>query len=66
MSEGDTFWISLGEKFFGLLVVIIGGMLLYYTMTSTVQLGHFPGLFAFLGVFVIAIGVILLLARAPE
>jgi hypothetical protein len=66
MSEGDTFWISLGEKFFGLLVLIIGGMLLYYTITSTVQLGPFPGLFAFLGVFVVAIGVVLLLVRPPE
>jgi hypothetical protein len=66
MSEGDTFWISLGEKFFGLLVAIVGGMLLYYTFTSSAQLGVFPGLFGFIGVFVVAIGVVLLLVRPTE
>ncbi len=66
MSEGDTFWISLAEKFFGLLVAIVGGMLLYYTITSSAQLGSFPALFGFLGVIVVAIGVVLLLFRAPQ
>jgi hypothetical protein len=35
MSEGDTFWISLAEKFFGLLLTIIGALSLYLTLTST-------------------------------
>ncbi|HII85527.1 TPA: hypothetical protein HA273_02910 [Candidatus Bathyarchaeota archaeon] len=66
MSEGDTFWISLGEKFFGILILILGALLLYYTATSTAQLAPFPGLFGFLGIIVIAIGVVLLLVRPPE
>jgi hypothetical protein len=53
MSEGDTFWISLGEKFFGLLLLVLSVLLLYYTATSTVQLSVFTGLFGFLGVAVI-------------
>ncbi len=66
MSEGDTFWISLGEKFFGLLVVILGALLLYYTATSTGELGGFTGLFGFLGIVVLAIGVVLLIVKPPE
>jgi hypothetical protein len=66
MSEGDTFWISLGEKFFGLLLLILSVLLLYYTATSTVQLSVFTGLFGFLGVAVLVIGIVLLLAKPPE
>jgi len=66
MSEEDTFWISLGEKFFGLLILILGALLLYYTATSTDQLGGFWGVFAFLGVAVLAVGIVMLLVRSPE
>jgi hypothetical protein len=66
MSEGDTFWISLGEKFFGLLLLILSVLLLYYTATSTVQLSMFTGLFGFLGVAVLVIGIVLLLVKPPE
>jgi hypothetical protein len=66
MSEGDTFWISLGEKFFGLLLLILSVLLLYYTATSTVQLSVFTGLFGFLGVAVLVIGIVLLLVKPPE
>jgi len=50
MSEGDTFWLSLAEKFFGLLLVIIGALFLYFTLTSTAALGVFTGLFGFLSI----------------
>src|SRR3990172_7442221 len=33
--EGDTFWISLAEKFFGLILLIIGSILLYFKATIT-------------------------------
>ncbi len=66
MSEGDTFWISLGEKFFGLLLLILGVLSLYYTATSTAQLGGFWGLFGFLSAALLATGVVLLLVRPPE
>ena len=66
MSEGDTFWISLGETFFGLLLLVLSVLLLYYTATSTVQLSVFTGLFGFLGVAVLVIGIVLLLVKPPE
>jgi len=66
MSEGDTFWLSLAEKFFGLLLTIIGALFLYFTATSTAALGVFSGFFGFLGIVVLIIGVFLLLVRPPE
>jgi len=66
MSEGDTFWISVGEKFFGLLLLITGALLLYYTATSTTSLGIFSAFFGFLSIVVLVIGVLLLIVRPPE
>jgi hypothetical protein len=64
--EGDTFWISLSEKFFGLLLTIIGAVFLYFTVTSIDALGAFTGFFGFLSVVVLAVGVFLLLVKPPE
>jgi hypothetical protein len=66
MSEQDTFWISLGERFFGLLLLIIGAILLYFTVTSTTDLGAFTAFFGFLSIVVLAVGVVLLLVKPPE
>jgi len=64
--EGDTFWVSLAEKFFGLLIIIIGAVLLYFTATSTDVLGVFTAFFVLLGIALLAIGVFLLLVKPPE
>jgi len=66
MSEGDTFWLSLAEKFFGLLLTIIGSLFLYFTLTSTTALGVFTGFFGFLGIVILLIGLFLLIVRPPE
>jgi hypothetical protein len=66
MSEGDTFWVSLAEKFFGFLLTIVGVLFLYFTLTSTAALGGFTGLFGFLSVVVLIIGLFLLIVRPPE
>ena len=66
MSEGNTFWLSLAEKFFGLLLTIIGALFLYFTVTSTAALGVFTGLFGFLSIVVLIIGLFLLVVRPPE
>jgi membrane-bound ClpP family serine protease len=65
MSEGDTFWVSLSEKFLGILLTIIGALFLYFTLTST-ALGAFAGLFGFLGVVVLIAGLFLLIVRPTE
>ena len=64
--EGDTFWASLAEKFFGLIVIIIGGVLLYLTATSTSTLGAFSIFFGVVSVILLAIGLFLLLVRPTE
>ena len=66
MSEGDTFWLSLAEKFFGLLLTILGALFLYFTLSSSAALGAFTGLFGFLSIVVLIIGLFLLLVRPPE
>jgi len=66
MSDEDTFWISLGEKFFGLLILVLGAVLLYFTVTSSAQLAAFTAFFAFLSIVLLAVGVVLLLVRPPE
>jgi len=66
MSEGDTFWLSLAEKFFGLLLAIVGGLFLYFTLTSTASLGVFTGLFGLMSSVILLIGLFLLIVRPPE
>ncbi len=66
MSEEDTFWISLGERLFGLLLIIIGAILLYFTATSTAELAAFAAFFGFLSIAILAVGVVLLIAKPPE
>jgi len=64
--EGDTFWVSLSEKFLGLIVTIIGALLLYFTLTSISALAAFSGFFGFLSIALLAVGVFLLLVKPPE
>ncbi|HMK94273.1 MAG TPA: hypothetical protein VK536_02610 [Candidatus Limnocylindrales bacterium] len=64
--EGDTFWVSLAEKFFGIIVIVIGGVLLYLTATSTGELGAFSIFFGIVSIILLAIGLFLLLVRPTE
>jgi hypothetical protein len=66
MSEGDTYWVTLAEKVVGIVLIIISGLLLYYTLTSTDTLGGFTWMFAVLGAVVLIVGIFLLLVRPPE
>ncbi len=63
--EGDTFWVSLAEKFFGLLLIIIGAVMLFFTAT-TGGLGAFSVFFGFVSAVMLIIGLFLLLVRPPE
>jgi predicted phage tail protein len=66
MSTDETFWISLAEKFFGLILTIIGALFLYFTIISTSALGVFTSFFGFLGIVVLLAGLFLLLVKPPE
>ena len=63
--EGATFWVSLAEKFFGFLLIVIGALFLYFTATSTTALGVFSGFFGFLSIVLLAVGVFLFLVKTP-
>ncbi|MGD0070054.1 MAG: hypothetical protein ABSB71_00635 [Candidatus Bathyarchaeia archaeon] len=64
--EGDTFWVSLAEKFFGIILIIIGAIMLYFTATSTSVLGGFSLFFGILSLIMLIIGLFLLVVRPPE
>ena len=64
--EGDTFWVSLTERIFGLLLIVIGAVMLYYTATSTRHLGGFSVLFGALSVILVLLGIFLLIVKPPK
>jgi len=64
--EGDTFWVSLAEKLLGLVLLGIGAFMLYFTATSTDNLGGFSLFFGVLSLIMLIIGLFLLLVKPPE
>jgi hypothetical protein len=64
--EGSTFWITLTEKFIGLVLVCLSIFLFYFTATSTGVLSAATGLFTFLGVVVLVGGAFLIVTKPPE
>jgi uncharacterized membrane protein len=66
MSEEDTFWIKLAQRFFGLLIIIIGVILLYFTVISLDTLLAFSALFGFLSIVILIVGILLLISKSPE
>jgi len=65
MSEGrDTFWVGFLERIFGLVLIVIGAVQLYFSVTS--DLGGFTVLFSAIGLIMVIVGVILLLVKPPQ
>jgi hypothetical protein len=64
MSEEEGgFGITLAEKFFGLILLIIGALATYYTFTSSQALGTYTGFLGFLGITLLALGLFLIIAQ---
>jgi hypothetical protein len=63
MSEEGGFGISLAEKFFGMLIFVIGLLGLYYTLTSASILLMFTGFFSFLCVILLILGLVMMTAK---
>jgi len=66
MSETGTFWFSLSEKAFGLLLIALSLLMIYMTATSTAALGVFSGFFGFLSIILIIAGAFLIFVKPPE
>jgi heme/copper-type cytochrome/quinol oxidase subunit 4 len=63
MSEESGFGLNVAEKFFGLIILIIGILALYYTASTAQALAAYTGLFGFLCIILIALGLVLLIAK---
>lgn len=61
--EQGSFGLNLAEKFFGIILMAIGAIGLYYTLTSTTVLLSASGLFVVLLITLIALGVVLLTSK---
>jgi len=64
--EGASFWLTLAEKFIGLILIILSILLIYFTATSTTVLTVFTGLFAFMSAVLLIGGAFLIVVKAPE
>ena len=63
--EGDIFWVSLAERVIGILVIIIGAIMLYFTAT-TADLGGFGVFFSVLSIILLILGVFLLIMKTSH
>jgi len=63
MSEEGGFGLALAEKFFGLILIIVGSLATYYTFTSSNALEAFTGFFGFLSIVLLALGIFLIIAK---
>ena len=66
--EGDTFFVNLAEKLFGVILLVLGAIMLYLTATTSGSsgLGAFITFFGVLSVIIMVIGLFLLLVRPSE
>jgi hypothetical protein len=62
-SEEGGVGLKLAERFFGLILIIVGALDMYYTFTSFDALGLFTGFFGFLGLILLVLGWILITAK---
>ena len=63
MSEEGGFGLKIAERFFGLLLLIVGAFSMFYTVTSIQALGDFTGFFGFLSFILLVIGFVLITAK---
>ena len=63
MSEEAGFGLMVAEKFFGLILIIVGAVATYFTFASTQALREYTGFFGFLSIIVLALGIFLIIAK---
>lgn len=59
--EGDSAGFTIAEKFFALLIILIGAILVYTTTTSPSL--TYPVFFAVGGLALVVLGVVMILAK---
>jgi succinate-acetate transporter protein len=63
MSDEGGFGVNVAEKFFGLIIFVVGILTLYYTVSSSQALQSFTSLFSFLSIILIVLGLVLLIVK---
>ncbi|MGB9959525.1 MAG: hypothetical protein ACPLKQ_03260 [Candidatus Bathyarchaeales archaeon] len=63
MSEEGGFGIAAAEKFFGLLLLIVGALATYFTFTSSQALGAYTGFFGVLSLILVVLGLFMMIAK---
>jgi hypothetical protein len=63
LSEEAAFWVKLLERLFGVMLILVGGLIMYYVATSLQQLVIYSWLFGFLDVLLMIMGLLLLTAK---
>ena len=66
MSDEGGFGIGLAEKFFGLIIFLVGLLALYYTATSASVLGAMTGFFIVMCLVLVVLGLVLMIAKTSE
>jgi predicted phage tail protein len=70
MSKQTPIGLTVAEKFFGLLAIIVGALLVYLTYTSPPatdgQVANYSFIFIIAGFALVAFGIFLLLARSES
>jgi len=63
MSDESGFGLNVAEKFFGLIILLTGILTLYYTVSSSQVLMGYTGLFSFLSIILVILGLFLLVVK---
>ena len=63
MRRKNRFGLTAAEKLIGLLLLLIGGLYTYLTLTSSQALGSFTGFFMFLSILILILGLFLIAAK---
>ena len=62
-SEEAGFGLLVAEKFFGLILLVVGSLATYFAFTSGPALKDYTGFFGFLSLIILGIGLLLIFAR---
>ena len=64
MSEDVPIGLAVAEKIFGLILIILGAIVAYYSMNLPAgDISQFSGIFTAAGLVIVAIGVFLVIAK---
>ena len=63
MTEEGSFGVSFVEKIFGLIILAVGALAAYFTLTSGIELKAFTGFFGVLSIILIILGLFLITAK---